>query len=103
MSLPKKGSRVLAIGDKHYRYVIKPMTGKNPEEKELTLIIQSAEDEPGNPVIIPLTNVEIIGGTNNGIGPRDVVQLILHAVANGWDPAKKGPPVHVIQSTRITR
>lgn len=98
MSLPKKKSRTVSVGDKEYRYLIKPMKGfynGSLEEKELTLVVQEDCKNPGNPLIVSLSNIKIspwsIIGEKGGIGPGDVRKIVQKATDMGWVPSKKGP------------
>ena len=86
-SLPKKNSRVVVFQDKSYRWTIRKSDDK------LFLFVQEDCDEPGN-----LLNIEMNDQTNGdgyGIGNSDVVKEIAKALALGWEPSKKGPPVRL--------
>jgi hypothetical protein len=103
MSLPKKNSRAIKIGDKGYRYLIK--SGRTSDgEPTANLFVQEDCDKPGNPLSVSLFNIMINDMSSNlGIGPGDVVQIIQRSIDNGWNPSKKGPAFVLNKPIEVVR
>lgn len=83
MSIPKKGSRTVDVGNKTYNYLIRTNSG------ELFLTIQESVKNPGRPVQIPLNNIYITVPGTFGVGPGDVRKIIQTLITDGWDPSSK--------------
>jgi hypothetical protein len=79
MAIPRKGSRVLDVDGRQFRYLV-----KNPGFGELTVTVQ--ED------IRPSGRVMQFGWPDgHPVVPSDVEYVVRASLAHGWDPTKSGP------------
>jgi len=78
MALAKKGTRSIMVNDARFRWTVSP------------------DDEPGIGVVVedysvPGQRAAIWVEHGNILSPGLVRHFILHALAHGWNPKKRGP------------
>lgn len=84
MGIPKKGSRLVAVDGKQYRFLVKEVNvPDHPDQKELSIVVQEDVERPGNVLRfrhdygVPIILAEIPFYVRKGL-------------KQGWDPAKRG-------------
>lgn len=81
MSIPKKGSRVIVVDDKSYRYLVKVGNiGDHKDQRKLILTIQENEEYPDK-----IYQQHCF--YDSSIKPSDVCKIIRQAIKNGWNPS----------------
>lgn len=96
MTLSKKGSRKMVVGDEEYRWTISA-TAKG----RIVLIVEHGQ-EKGQKIEVHIQSdinkfwVEFphVDGLNlKVVKPKEVATIIAEAIAQGWKPREKGSPL----------
>jgi hypothetical protein len=84
MSIPHKGSRLVDVDGKPYRFLVKEThVPDHHDQKELSVTIQEEADKPGRPL-------QFRWPYGHAVTPEDVRTAVRDAVKKGWDPASRG-------------
>ena len=81
MSLPRKKSRAITVGQQHYRWLITKV-----DENFVTKWIMQSQS--GGCRLVHVRNVRHL--SRMAIGPRYVAAVIKHALQDGWQPSVRG-------------
>ncbi|RNB88334.1 hypothetical protein EDM59_04195 [Brevibacillus nitrificans] len=98
MTMSKKGTRRIVVGQESYRWAVSPASNS----KGLLVLTVEHTDYQGqlirvyiesdrNEYWLEFPKVEKL--TARAIKPADVSEIISQAVSFGWDPKRKGPPL----------
>jgi hypothetical protein len=89
MGIPRKGSRLIEVDGKQYRYLIKESNIEgHKDQKELSVTVQEDTDKPGNVVQFRV-------GYGAALYPRDIEYNIREAQKKGWNPSKRGSAIRL--------
>ncbi len=97
MGLAKKGSRIIAIGDEQYRWVLSPDSGC------MWIVVERASGQ-GQRMEARVTYDDQPNGEQAArVTPAVVRRAIALALADGWAPASSGsPPFRLLDAdTRV--
>lgn len=92
MTMSKKGSRLLAVGDMSFRYRVRDISGT-----EVSLAVEASED-PGTVLSVrvafrdPYLHPKAGRPRDQPLTPDRVRSAIQDALQLGWNPGKAGPP-----------
>ncbi len=81
MGLAKKGTRKITVNETVYRWVVSP-----DNEPGLGIIVEKY-NTPGQRLTFYVPHGTVIS-------PSIVRKIILYGLNIGWNPSKKGPPIH---------
>ena len=85
MSIPKKGSRVLDVDGRSFRYLVKSARGT--DHRDLTVTVQEDVEAPGR-------CLQFRWPEGHSIFPNDVRETVRDALrTRAWDPSSKGAMV----------
>ena len=77
MAIPKKGSRLITVDGKRYRWIVIP-----DDEHNLRAVIELA-DAPKQRIVTHISPGDIVT-------PAEVERIIRAALAQGWSPTQPG-------------
>jgi hypothetical protein len=101
MSLPKKGSRTLEVGERTYRWYVrkKPTDAQGMAQGSMTVGIELESDGPTRVLVADLR----VTRPDNGIRPHQTAlkpyvirAIVAQALGEGWQPVGSGPPHQTI-------
>ncbi|WP_200926202.1 hypothetical protein [Sphaerimonospora mesophila] len=106
MTLPKKGSRLIAVSDVAYRWRVrhKPTYCQANGWTPMTFAVELAE-KPASVLLVALPYARPdnwLGGQSVSIRPSLVAQCIRKTIREGWTPNQPGP-AHRLDLTRDPR
>lgn len=105
MTLPKKKSRRIQVGDRFFRWVLKGVRAPDEGAEDFgnggsafsitTLTVQEDIENPGRVMQAKLQShdrgpVYYGEALKAAITPKDVIRLISAALVRGWDPHERG-------------
>lgn len=94
MAIPKKGSRKIVVDGIEYRWRIrwKPSYGQGIGESNLTAVVELYENPQSTLVItFPWLRLDaLVGVAEETVMPKMIKNCIKNALAQGWNPNKKG-------------
>ena len=103
--IPRRKSRKIVIGEKAYRWLIKPAHERYRGDAAtfLTFVAQEDAERPGDPLVTDFTSNNCTEMTLEGLashkatfGPRDAATVIAKALAVGWLPSASKGKVFVL-------
>jgi len=84
MGIPKKGSRIVNVGGRIFRFLVKEThVPDHRDQKELSVTVQEDVPKPGN--VLQFRAWYGVPVTSNS-----VARMIRRAIKRGWEPAKRG-------------
>jgi hypothetical protein len=95
MSIPRKGSRLLTVGEHRYRWYVrsKPTYSQGVSASPMRVAIERADVVPGRVLLVRLS----VSRPDNWIEPHQtalmpalVREIITSALRDGWDPTVEG-------------
>jgi len=100
MSIPKKGSRILVIDGKRYRWRVRhrPTYMQALAQNNMMLAVESADTANGAVLLMDLgsphaSNWLALPGAS--VTPAMVSQMIQRAITSGWNPDRAGDQFHL--------
>lgn len=87
MTIPHKGSRLLDVDGKAFRFLVKDLRGptvsESGEPTQVRVTVQEDSDQPGRPL-------QFTWPYGHAVTPEDVRTAVRDGVKAGWDPASRG-------------
>jgi hypothetical protein len=103
MSIPKKQSRLIRIGDRRYRWRVRgrPTYMQEIGDSNLALAIESADAADSSVLVAVLPDLHpsnCLGLPGASVTPKLVARIIRQALAEGWQPECPGRQFQVLVS-----
>lgn len=96
MTIPKKGSRVLDVDGRSFRYLVKSShVADHRDQRELTVTVQENTEAPGR-------CLQFRWPSGHELFPNDVRETVRDALrTRAWDPSSRGAMVAYGSDTAV--